>query len=364
MRPKDTILQFENCRHFVHSVPTVSKKVNKSEKLVPMQIAVSSVCRNELIKGVTGVQVLFANRSHSLRRTDRSLLLIALVPVAWTIVYFILPLPGLLIAFLDFNPRLGILKSPWVGLHNFEFFFYSSDSAWRLTRNTIGLNALFLVFKMIGGVSLAIILYRMNNRHALRVYQTALFLPFFISWVAVAYIAYAFLSPGYGLINGWLRLFGVSAINWYADPAAWPAILTFVNTWKWLGYHTILFYAALVALDPTLEEAASTDGASQWNIIRSVYLPHMTTVFWALTLINLGNIFYADIGLFWNVPRNIGMLFPTTQVLDTYVYNSFRLTGNIGMASAAGLYQSIVGLVVIVAVNHLIRRKNPASAIF
>jgi putative aldouronate transport system permease protein len=288
----------------------------------------------------------------------------ALIPVAWTVIYFILPLPGLLIAFLDYNPRLGIFGSPWVGLRNFEYFFYSSDQAWRLTRNTIGLNALFLVFKMGGGVALAVIMYRINSKALLRTYQTIMFLPFFISWVAIAYIAYAFLSPSYGLIDRVLKCLGGSAVNWYAQPSAWPAILTFVNTWKWLGYHTILFYASLIALDPTLEEAASMDGASHWTVVKAIYLPHLSEVFWALTLINLGNIFYADIGLFWNVPRNIGMLYPTTQVLDTYVYNSFMLTGNIGMASASGLYQSIIGLVVILSVNQLIRRKAPLSAIF
>ncbi len=308
------------------------------------------------------------NKTSFLKRLGQnnniSLSLLLIVPLAWLIIYFILPLPGLIIAFQNYNPRLGLLGSPWVGLSNFEYFFFSSDTAWRLIRNTIGLNLLFLVLKMAGGMILAILLYWVKNRFAIRFYQTLMFLPFFVSWVAVAYLAFAFLSPSSGILNQWLAFFGAQPTNWYANPDFWPGILSFVNTWKWLGYHTILFYAALLSLDPTLEEAASIDGAGRWAVTRHVYLPHLTNVFWVLVLINLGNIFYADLGLFWNVPRNIGMLYSTTQVLDTYVYNSFRITGNIGMASAAGLFQSLVGFIVILTANTVIRRKSPENAMF
>lgn len=293
-----------------------------------------------------------------------SLSLIIVLPLVWLIIYFILPLPGLIIAFQSYNPRLGLVNSPWVGFSNFEYFFFSSDTAWRLIRNTIGLNLLFLGLKMAGGILLAILLYWVRGRFAIRLYQTLMFLPFFLSWVAVAYLVYAFLSPSSGILNQWLAVFGVPKTNWYANADLWPAILSFVNTWKWLGYHTILFYAALLSLDPTQEEAASIDGAGRWAITWHLYLPHLTNVFWVLVLINLGNIFYADLGLFWNVPRNIGMLYSTTQVLDTYVYNSFRVTGNIGMASAAGLFQSLVGFVVILTANSIIRRKSPENAMF
>jgi putative aldouronate transport system permease protein len=293
-----------------------------------------------------------------------SLSLFIVLPLIWLIIYFLLPLPGLLIAFQNYNPRLGIIRSPWVGFSNFEYFFISSDTAWRLIRNTIGLNLIFLVLKMAGGILLAILLYWVKNRFAIRLYQTLMFLPFFISWVAVAYLAYAFLSPASGILNNWLSAFGIEPKNWYAAPSAWPGILSFINTWKWLGYHTILLYAALLSLDPTLEEAASIDGATRASITWHIYLPHLTNVFWVLVLINLGNVFYADLGLFWNVPRNIGMLYSTTQVLDTYVYNSFRVTGNIGMASAAGLFQSLVGFVVILTANAVIRRKSPENAMF
>jgi putative aldouronate transport system permease protein len=298
------------------------------------------------------------------RRSNLTLTLLVLLPMAWMIIYFVLPMPGLMIAFQDFNPRLGLLHSPWVGFHNFEYFFFSSGNAWRITRNTIGLNLLFLLFKMGGGVLVALLLFAIRSPALTKFYQSILFLPFFLSWVAVAYIAYAFMSPNMGLLNSWISALGGKPVGWYSDPGLWPAILTFINTWKWLGYHAILFYASLLSLDPSLVEAAQIDGAGKARIVRVIYLPHLTSVFWVLVLINLGNVFYADLGLFWNVPRNIGMLYSTTQVLDTYVYNSFRVTGNIGMASAAGLFQSLVGLLVILGANALIRRKSPENAIF
>jgi putative aldouronate transport system permease protein len=297
-------------------------------------------------------------------RSNIALAAMALLPAAWLVIYFVLPMLGLVIAFQEYNPRLGVLGSPWVGFRNFEYFFFSTDTAWRITRNTIGLNLIFLAFKTVGGIAVALALYRISSKTLIKLYQTVLFLPFFLSWVAVAYIAYAFLSPNLGLLNAWIEALGGERINWYSDPKLWPAILTFINTWKWLGYHAILFYAALLSLDPSLEEAASMDGARRATIIRAVYLPHLSSVFWVLVLINLGNVFYADLGLFWNVPRNIGILYSTTQVLDTYVYNSFRVTGNIGMASAAGLFQSLVGFAVVIGANALIRRKSPENAIF
>jgi putative aldouronate transport system permease protein len=296
-------------------------------------------------------------------RAGLSLYFLVLLPVAWLVIYNFLPLVGLVIAFEDFRPRLGILSSPWVGLKNFEFFFLSGD-AWRLTRNTIGLNLLFLVVKVLGGAGIAILLYEVKSRAFTRMFQAVMFVPFFISWVAVAYIAYAFLSPSYGILNGILSSVGARPVNWYAESRYWPFILTVVNTWKWIGYHAILFYASLVTINPALVEAASIDGAKMGTIVRAIYLPHLLNVFWVIVLINLGNVFYADIGLFWNVTRNIGTLYPTTQVLDTFVYNSFRVTGNIGMSTAAGLYQSFVGFVVVLLTNALIRKYNSDSAMF
>lgn len=287
------------------------------------------------------------------------LTLIVLVPVIWVIIYYFVPIGGLIVAFKQFTPRLGIFFSKWNGLKNFEYFF-KSDKAWRITRNTLLLNSIFIILKIGGGLIFGLILNEIHNKKLIKVYQTIMFFPYFLSWIVVSYLAYAFLSPSYGLLNRW---FGLS-INWYAEANYWPTILTLINTWKWLGYHGLIFYAGFMGIERTYYEAAEVDGAGKLKQIFHISIPLIRPLTLTMSLIAIGQIFYADIGLFWNVPRNIGLLYETTQVLDTFVYNALRVTGDIGMASAAGFYQAIVGFILILGTNLVIRKIDPDSAIF
>ena len=300
------------------------------------------------------------NRLRRLRSNSSvELTLIVIVPLVWLIIYYYLPMGGVLVAFKQYKPALGILKSPWNGFKNFEFFF-KSDKAIRITKNTLLLNSAFIIFKIGGGLLFALILNEIRSRSLLKIYQTIMFFPFFLSWVVVSYLAYSFLSSSYGFINSW---FGMD-VNWYAEAKYWPIILLLINTWKWLGYHAIIFYAALMGIDKTLYEAAELDGAGRFTQIFVISIPQIKTVIITMTLIAIGHIFYADIGLFWNVTRNIGLLYETTQVLDTFVYNALRVTGDIGMASAAGFYQAIVGFILIFFSNRIVRKVDIDSAMF
>jgi len=306
---------------------------------------------------------LFPAKKQKLKRSRSSstieLTLIAIIPLIWLIIYYYLPMGGLLVSFKQYKPALGIFRSPWNGFKNFEFFF-KSDKAIRITRNTLLLNTAFIIFKIGGGLIFALILNEIRSRTMLKIYQTIMFFPFFLSWIVISYLAYSFLSGSYGFLNSW---FGLD-VNWYAEAQYWPIILILINTWKWLGYHAIIFYAALMGIDKTLYEAAELDGAGRFKQILVISIPQIKTVIITMTLIAVGHVFYADIGLFWNVPRNIGLLYETTQVLDTFVYNALRVTGDIGMASAAGFYQAIVGFVLIFFSNLIVRKVDADSAMF
>ncbi|MGL1892962.1 MAG: ABC transporter permease subunit [Spirochaetaceae bacterium] len=297
------------------------------------------------------------------RAQDKQLLLILIIPFTVMLVYNYLPMAGIFLAFKDFRYDLGFLKSPWVGFKNFEFFF-KTDTALRITRNTIGYNVLFIICNTVGGVALALLLNEVISKKAIKFYQTALFLPYYISWVVVSYMAYSFLSSRYGILNQLLLFFNIDSVNWYTNPKSWPMILIFFNTWKNIGYWCIIFYAGLISVDKQLYEAAAIDGVGRWKQTIYISLPHIRPLITIMVLLSIGRIFYADFGLFYNVPRNLGILYKTTDVMDTYVYRSLKVTGDLGMATAAGLYQSIVGLITILIANGVVNKWEKDSALF
>jgi putative aldouronate transport system permease protein len=273
-----------------------------------------------------------------------------------------LPMFGLIIAFKKYSYDLGIFKSPWAGFENFKFFFTSQD-AFRVTRNTILLNGAFIIIGLTFAVLLAIMLNEVSKR-AVKTYQTILFFPYFLSWVVVGYLTYGLLNKNLGVLNSLLKLVHIAPVDWYAEPAYWPAIIILTYLWKNAGYLAIIFYTGILGIDTTYYEAASIDGASKLDQIRHITIPSIMPLIILMVMLNIGKIFYSDFGLFYFIPRDIGTLYPTTDVIDTYVYRSLRAVGDLGMASAAGFYQSIVGFVLVLASNMIIKKVSPENAVF
>ena len=300
-------------------------------------------------------------------RKNLPFLMMALPGAIWLIFFFYIPVLGNVVAFKDFRFFPGgfldsLKQSEWVGFENFNFLF-SSSNAYIITRNTLLYNLGFIIIGTIIAVIIAIILSELRSKRMVKIYQTSMLFPYFISWVIISYFVYAFLSPEKGLIN-LLFFTPETGIDWYTQAKYWPAILLFMGIWKSLGYNSIVYFATIMGINPTYYEAAMVDGASKWQQIKHVTLPQIIPLISILTILAVGNIFRADFGLFYQIPKNSGALYNVTSVLDTYIYNGLTSSGDIGMAAAAGLYQSVVGCLLVVVTNLIARRFDPESALF
>ena len=273
-----------------------------------------------------------------------------------------MPLAGLVVACKSYNVVDGIFGSPWAGLSNFTYLF---NDAWTITRNTLLYNIVFIIINLILGIAFAIFICDIRSKACKTIYQSAILLPFLMSIVIVSYITFAFFSGDNGMLNKTiLPFFGKEAINWYSESKYWPVILVIVNTWKGVGYGCLIYISSISGIDPSFYEAAELDGASKWKQIRYITLPSIMPSVITLTLLNIGRIFYSDFGLFYQVTQNSGQLYDTTNVIDTYVYRALLQSGNIGMASAAGFYQSIVGFACVLLANVVVRKLSPENAMF
>lgn len=301
------------------------------------------------------------NRSHLI--DNLQFLALSLPTLLHIFIFCYIPMFGIIIAFKFFRFDLGIFKSPWVGLKNFTFFFTSQD-AWRVTRNTIGLNFLFIVGGLVCSVIFALMMFELKKRVFIKTYQTISILPSFISWVVVGYMTYAVLEPTKGLLNNVLLIFGVDKIQWYSEPGYWPLILLITSLWHGVGYGSIIYFAGLMGIDTEYFEASALDGATKLQQIRYISLPFISPLITILTILAIGRIFRSDFGLFFNVTRNLGVLYPTTDVIDTYVYRALMSIGDIGMSAAVGLFQSIVGFILILFTNYIVRRIEPENSLF
>lgn len=295
--------------------------------------------------------------------TNKAMFLMLLPPFILVFVNYYLPMFGVIIAFKDFNYSDGFLGSPWAGLQNFKFLFMS-DTAWEITRNTILYNLFFIVLGLVFAVLSALVLNELRNKFAAKFYQSIIFLPYFLSWVVIAYLVLAFLDPN-GFYNKTLvPTFHLPAIEWYSSPQYWPYILVIINLWKNIGYGIVIYLAGITGIDQEYYEAAVLDGASKLQQIRYITIPFLVPFMIVTTIINLGNIFRADFGLFYQVPMQQGLLTPTTEVLDTYIYKALIMSGDLGMSSAAGLYQSVVGFFTVVIANFVVGRISKENRIF
>ncbi|GAB6929038.1 sugar ABC transporter permease [Paenibacillus sp. JCM 10914] len=297
-------------------------------------------------------------------RKYKMLFFMILPGVIYLLINNYLPMFGVVIAFKEMNFAKGILGSDWVGFKNFEYLF-KTDDAYIITRNTILYNIVFITLNLVIAVTLAILLNELKNRVFSRVYQSVVLLPYLISSVIVGYLVFSLLSMESGFMNkSILPLLGIEEIMWYNEPKYWPFILTLVKIWNSVGYLCIIYFAAVVGIDPEYYEAATIDGANKMQQIINITIPTITPIIIIMTLLQIGRIFYADFGLFYQVPLDSGALQPTTNVLDTYVYRALLKNGDFGMSSAAGLYQSAVGFVLIILSNYVVKKINPDNALF
>ena len=287
----------------------------------------------------------------------------SIFPVLHTFIFCYCVLYGLLIAFKDYNYSLGIWGSKWVGFANFKFFVLSNDCL-RLVKNTLSLNALFIATLMIAEIALAIVFYEITSRKALKAYQTILITPNFISWVTIGYVVYAFLQPQYGIINNFLAKIGIEGIQFYSEPNVWPGILNFAQVWKNVGMGCIIYYATLMGIDATLFEAAQIDGATKWQEIRYITLPMLSRLIVLQLIMAIGGIFNSDFGLFYQLTRDSGSLYSTTDVIDTYLYRTMRVIGDMKLSSAVGLLKSVVGFILVYITNYIVRRYDDELSLF
>ena len=295
-------------------------------------------------------------------------LLMVLPGAAWLILFFYIPVFGNIVAFKDYHITGegfidSVMKSKWVGFDNFKFLFSSKD-AYIITRNTVLYNLGFIFLGLIVSVGIAIIFSELRSKRVVKVLQTSMLFPYFLSWVIISFFTDAFLNVDKGLVNHILTSLGMKAINFYSELWIWPALLLFLGIWKGFGYSSVMYYATIMGIDPTYYEAATVDGASKWQRIRNITIPQLSSLITVLTILAVGNIFRADFGLFYQIPHNAGALYSVTNVIDVYVYNGLTKSGDIGMTAAAGLYQSVVGLVLVLISNIIARRIDKSAALF
>ena len=315
----------------------------------------------------TVLKKISSKRTNGLRRLQRKdnfqLLSLTIPGLALLILFKYMPMYGLVLAFKKFRAADGIWGSAWNGLKNFEFFFKSGIIK-RLLVNTIGMNLLFLVVNTVITVVLALLLFELKNRKAIRTYQTIIFLPFVVSFAAASYAVYANLSESFGIINNVLEFFGLESVAWYKEKGYWPTILLVCYLWKQIGYGMIIYYGNLMAVDSSYYEAATLDGANRLQKAWYISWPAIRPVVIMFFILTLGRVFSADFALFYYLPMNSTFVYETTDVIDTYVYRALREAGNVGMSAAVGLLQSVCGFIVLIVANFFAKKIDEGGAVF
>jgi len=281
------------------------------------------------------------------------------------IVFFMsyIPMAGIVLAFKDYRFSMGIFGSPWVGFDNFKFFFISGTGL-MVTRNTILYNLLDLFTSQVMAIGIAIILSEMTVKFYKKVTQSMIFLPYFISWIVVGAFVFNILDYKNGVLNTIIKALGMQPINLYQIPWAWIIVICFFNSWKWVGYNSVIYIAAIAGVDVQCYEAASLDGANVFQKIKYITLPGISNTIVIIVLLNIGRILRGDFQMFYQIIGNNGQLFNTTDVIDTFVFRSLISTGDIGMSAAASFYQSFLCFIIIMVVNAIIKKANEDYALF
>jgi ABC-type polysaccharide transport system, permease component len=275
-----------------------------------------------------------------------------------------IPMFGIIIAFKRINFSKGIFGSEWCGFDNFRFLFATKD-AWIITRNTVFYNMAFFIIGTALAIALAIFINEITSKKISKIYQTTILLPYLMSWVIVGYLTFALLSSETGLINkAILEPLGITPINFYQEPKYWPMILIIVNIWKTIGYSMIIYLSSVVGINTDYYEAARIDGANKLQQIKSITLPLLKPTVITLFILSVGQMFRSDFGLFYQIPRNSGPLYSVARTIDVYVYQALMKNSDYSMSSAASVFQSIVGFVLIILANNFVRKYHKESALF
>ncbi len=280
------------------------------------------------------------------------------------LVFNYMPMTGILIAFKDYKFNLGIFGSKWVGFENFQYLFTSGDAA-RILTHTVLYNAVFIITNMLVSIGLALLFNEVRSRYLARVYQSAVFFPYFVSWVIAGYFALALLSTDNGLLNNLRQQLLLSPISWLRTPSVWPFILVFANLWKNAGYLSLIYLAAMMGINPELYEVAQIDGGSRWQQVWYITIPLISPIIIIMLVLSIGKILNADFGLFFYLTRGAsGGVINSVDVIDTYVYNALRNSTDLGQPAAAGFFQSVVGFILVLTTNQIIRKVDPERALF
>ncbi|MCI9221291.1 MAG: sugar ABC transporter permease [Lachnospiraceae bacterium] len=298
------------------------------------------------------------------KREDIPLYLMALPGVVILILFSYLPMGGLILAFKKYNVQKGIFGSPFNGLDNFKFLFATSD-AFIITRNTVLYNIVFIIVNMVVAVVLSLMLSSLRSRKMAKTLQTIYMMPYFLSWAVVTIIVSAFLERSHGFVNSVLQTFGQEGlVDWYQKVSLWPPLLVFINAWKGVGYQAVMYLAVISGISSDYYEAAMLDGASRFQQAVYITIPHLRFIIAVSLIMAMGGIFRGDFGLFYTVTKDSGALLRVTNVIDTYIYRGLRNQVNLGMMTAAGLFQSVVGLVFVLISNRVVSKVDPDSAMF
>jgi len=291
------------------------------------------------------------------------LLLLCIPALSAYVIFNYIPMGvSLTIPFKNYIFSKGILGSEWVGLDNFAWVV-SSPIILRALRNTFFYGLWFLIVDPIANVAIALLLYEISHRRALKIYQTIMSLPNFLSMVIMGYIVYAFLSPQNGFLNRLLMAFGIEPIDAYIMPAAWPLILTIVILWKGVGMGSMLYYAVLVGIDASLYEAAEIDGATRRQKMRYISIPHVIPVVCLFTILNAGSLVSGSFDLFYLIPRDSAAVYETTDILNTYVYRALT-EGSYSQGATVGFVQSIAGMILVITSNLIVKKISPDNSLF
>lgn len=296
-------------------------------------------------------------------KKNKPLFVMILPAVVLTVVMAYLPMSGLILAFKNYRFDLGVFGSDWNGIENFRYLF-ESGTGWLITKNTIVYNLVNLITSQLLAIIIAIFISEINKKFFKKISQSLIFLPYFISWVIVGTFVFAIFNYETGLLNSIIKALGGDPVNVYEMPGIWPVIIACFNSWKWCGYNSVIYIAAIVGVDAEIYEAASVDGANIFQRIRNITLPSIRATIITMLLLNVGRILRGDFEMFYQIVGQNGQLFNATDVIDTYVFRSLLQNSNLGMSAAASLYQSVLCFVIIIVVNRIVKKVDESNALF
>lgn len=302
------------------------------------------------------------NFGHEIRK-NRTLYLMILPTIIFFIVFSYIPMPGAYVAFVQYNLHDGIFGSKFVGLKNFEFLAKTGD-LWRITRNTILYNLVFIVLGNFIQVLMAVLINEIGNKYYKKISQSIILLPYFISMVIVGYFAYNMFNDNYGFVNTVLSQMGLPKHEFYSDPGIWKYIIVFFKIWNGTGYGMIVYLATITGLDQEVYEAASLDGANAFQKVHYLTIPMLKPTIILLLMFSLGGILKGSFDLFYNLIGTNSVLYPETDIIDTYVFRSLVGQFNFSQGAAVGFYQSIFGLILVLVVNGIVRKIDSEYALF